>query len=109
MILDFLDSNPKILDKGSRIDDQARVRLLSLICDRDIIQKDVDDAELAVRVMAEIREATGDVFDKDGKVSHDDCAETKEVLRRFKEQVIEQSARSEQDRVEWEESWPFDD
>lgn len=108
MILDFLEAHPKCLDAGGRIDDQARNRLLSLIRDRDIIQKDVDGAKMAARVMADIREEMGDIFDKAGRVSHDDYDETMEVLSRFKEQVFEKFARSEQDRVEWQKSWPFD-
>lgn len=109
MILMFLKEHPEILDTDPQAENPAKERLRALMRDRDIIKKDAADAEVAMHVMKEIREAMGDLFPVYGQVPHDKYEESKKMLREIKEQVIEQFARSEQDRIAWQESWPFED
>ena len=50
----------------------------------------------------------GDLFPDNWFVRHEQYDEALNALGQLKEQVIETFAKSEEDRVAWEESWPFD-
>ncbi len=39
----------------------------------------------------------------------EDYEEVKDALRQMKEQVIETFARNEQEKILWQQEWPFDD
>lgn len=108
-ILEFLDTHPEIFNTADGVHDPARQRLLSLIRDRETIKNDSQDAQVAVQAMTAVREAMGGLFPDHGQVHHDNYDEIKEMLRDMKEQVIDQCAETEQDRIAWQESWPFDD
>lgn len=71
------------------------------------------DAEAATRgmdAMSGIREALGELYPEDGVLSSpQEYDEVKEALRQMKEQIIEQYANNDEERAEWEKSWPWDD
>ena len=50
----------------------------------------------------------GDLFPEQGLVRHDQYDEAKHALGQIKEQVIEDFAQGEEDRIAWHRSWPFD-
>lgn len=108
MIVDFLESHEDILADDT-IDPTSRDRLRALGRDRENMLKDAEDAERAVELMEGVQGAMGELFPLHGQVSHDRYDETKEALREIKEQVIGRFAQTEQDRMEWQKAWPFDD
>lgn len=42
-------------------------------------------------------------------ITHEKYDEAKYMLQQFKVRVIEEIARKEQEKLAWEEAWPFDD
>ena len=108
MILDLLESHEDVMEDDT-LNAASRRRLWALISNRDLIRKDAQDAERAVEVMAEVRSIMGELYPLHGQVSHGRYHETKEALRKMKEQIIGQYAQTEQDRLAWQRAWPFDD
>lgn len=73
------------------------------------IMSDIEAATLGMRAMSGIKDALGDLFPERGLVRPERHEEARDALKQMKEQVIEQSAHSEEERVAWVKSWPFDD
>jgi len=64
-------------------------------------------ATLGMEAMRSIKESIGDLFPEQGIVRPDQYEEAQYALQQMKEQVIATFANSEQERLEWEEYWPF--
>lgn len=74
------------------------------------IHANVEMSSRAIDLMAQVRDVLGDLFPKRGiLVRSEDYDETKEALRQVKEDVIEEYAKTEEDKKEWERVWPWDD
>lgn len=68
------------------------------------------DAEGSVRgmeVMCSIKESIGEIFPEKGMVRVDQYEEALDALEQMKDQVIKESASSEQDKEVWLKGWPF--
>lgn len=73
------------------------------------MHRDLEATKDSMHVMDKIKEHMGDLFPERGIVRHEQYEDAKAVLRRVKQQVIEDFSRSDEDRRAWEEEWPFDD
>lgn len=66
-------------------------------------------AQAGADAMGRIQQTLGDLFPEQGVMRHDQYDEAKRALGQIKEKVNEEFARSEEDRIAWHKSWPFDD
>ena len=107
--IELLESGSDIVNLSDPADGSSQARRAALLADRDSILQYVETAQAGSDVMKRIQQTMGDLFPGQGLVRYDQYDETKHALGQIKEQVIEEFARSEEDRVAWHQSWPFDD
>lgn len=60
-------------------------------------------------IMNTIKESLSELFPKKGIVRHNQYDEAKLKLRQVKTDILNQLAKSPQERSLWETAWPFDD
>ena len=71
-----------------------------------------DDEAGAIRgmeYMELVKQTLGDLWPEKGIVRHDQYNESKEALRQAKLQLFDQLGLDEQERIDWDLAWPFDD
>ncbi|KAL9103362.1 MAG: hypothetical protein Q9163_001574 [Psora crenata] len=73
------------------------------------IESDVEGALRGMQAMNAVQETLGDLFPELGAVQPERYEETKDALRQVKPQVIDDFAKTEEEKQAWEETWPFDD
>lgn len=56
-----------------------------------------------------VKQTLGDLWPEKGIVRHDQYNESKEALRQAKLQLFDQLGLNEQERIDWDLAWPFDD
>ncbi|KAF2757486.1 hypothetical protein EJ05DRAFT_465617 [Pseudovirgaria hyperparasitica] len=71
------------------------------------IAAELEGAEEGMNLMSSIRDSIGELFPEQGIVRHDQYDETLDALAQMKTQIIEQFAKNEQEKEEWERLWPF--
>ena len=62
-----------------------------------------------MQTMNAVQNTLGDLFPKLGAVRAERYDETQNALRQVKPQVIDEFAKTEQEKDAWENAWPFDD
>lgn len=75
--------------------------------DKEAIEADVEGAIRGMEAMQSVKETIGDLFPEKGIVRPDQYEEALDAMEQMKEQVIEEFAKSEQDKEEWRRLWPF--
>jgi hypothetical protein len=108
-IIELVESGSEIVALSDPTDEASRARRAALMADKDSVWQYWEAAQAGMEVMGRIRQTMGDLFPEQGVVRHDQYDEAKRALGQIKEKVIEQYTRSEEDRVAWQRSWPFDD
>lgn len=108
-IIELIESGSDIVKLSGPAGGSPQARRAALLADRDSILRYAEAAQSGSDVMKVIQQTIGDLFPEQGLVKHDQYDEAKHELGQIKEQVIEEFARSEEDRVAWHQSWPFDD
>ena len=73
------------------------------------IESDVEGAFRGIQTMNAVQNTLGDLFPELGAVRPERYNETKDALRQVKPQVIDEFAKTEQEKDAWEKAWPFDD
>lgn len=108
-ITELIESGSDIVKLSGPADRSSQARRAALLADRDSILRYAEAAQAGSDVMERIKQTIGDLFPEQGLVRHEQYDEAKHALGQIKEQVIAEFARSEEDRVAWHQSWPFDD
>lgn len=72
------------------------------------IKVDMRAAEKSLSLMNEVKDVMGDLFPSNGYVPESQYERTKSAFLQMKAQVIALFAKTEEDRLVWEEEWPFD-
>jgi hypothetical protein len=73
-------------------------------------EADGEKAVLGIQWMTGIGDALGsDLFPLRGCVDPENYDEAKNALQQCKDQVMEEFAKTEEDRKAWDEAWPWDD
>ncbi|KAF2275182.1 uncharacterized protein EI97DRAFT_420759 [Westerdykella ornata] len=75
--------------------------------EREELEAEVEGVVRGMEAMRAIREGIGELFPEQGIVRHELYDESVNALGQMKEQVIEEFARSEEERRVWERMWPF--
>ncbi|KAF2855758.1 hypothetical protein T440DRAFT_485848 [Plenodomus tracheiphilus IPT5] len=75
--------------------------------EREEIDADVEGAVRGMEAMRGIRDSLGDLFPEQGIVRPDQYEETLNALAHIKDQVIQEFAKTEHEREEWQRVWPF--
>ena len=73
------------------------------------IQDDAEKSMRGIHIMNKFKARLGPLWPDKDAVSHQNYSEAKAALRELKGEVIAEFARSEEDRLEFEKLWPFDD
>ena len=73
------------------------------------IESDVEGALHGMQTMNDVKETLGDLFPELGAVRPERYEAAKDALRQVKPQVIDEFAKTEQEKDAWEQAWPFDD
>ncbi|KAF7191602.1 Altered inheritance of mitochondria protein 9, mitochondrial [Pseudocercospora fuligena] len=73
------------------------------------VEADAERAGYGMHLMNEVKAATGDLFPVHGCVRTENYDATKQILRHYKEQIIEELAETDAERAVWEDLWPWDD
>lgn len=76
--------------------------------EKDQVNRDLEASRHSMDVMNEIRNVLGTLFPAKGLVRHDQYDEATDALRQVRDQVIDEFAKTEEDRKVWLEQWPFD-
>lgn len=74
-----------------------------------IIQDDCEKSMRGMEIMNDFRARLGPLWPDKDAVSHDLYQDAKAALRELKDEVIEEFARSQDDKLEFKKLWPFDD
>ena len=77
--------------------------------DKAQIKSDVEGVLRGMQTMTAVQNTLGDLFPELGAVRPEHYDETKDALRQVKPQVINDFAKTEQEKDAWEKAWPFDD
>jgi hypothetical protein len=72
------------------------------------IESDVEGTLRGMQTMNAVQETLGDLFPELGAVRPERYDETKDALQQVKPQVIDEFAKTEQEKEAWEKAWPFD-
>lgn len=72
------------------------------------IKTDLEAAEKSLSLMNEVKEVMGDLFPDNCHVPESQHEKTKNAFLQMKAQVMAIIAKTEEDRLAWEEEWPFD-
>ncbi|GIK01425.1 hypothetical protein Aspvir_005461 [Aspergillus viridinutans] len=75
----------------------------------DSINEDASGAIRAMELMRSLRESLGELWPDKGVVRPEQYDDAKRLLQQAKTELIDQLASSEEERIAWQESWPFDD
>jgi hypothetical protein len=108
-VLELLEAGSSIVTPSAASDGVSQARRAALLTHKCSIMKYADAALAGSDVMEQIQQTLGDLFPEQGVVRHDQYDETKRALGQIKKKVIEEFARSEEDKVAWHHSWPSDD
>lgn len=108
-IMELIESGSDIVKLSDPTDGSSQARRAVLLADRDSILQYAESAQAGSDVMKQIQQIMGDMFPEQGLMRHDQYDAAEHALGQIKEQVIEEFAQSEEDRVAWHWSWPFDD
>lgn len=107
--VELIESGSDIVALSDPEDRDSRARRAALLADKDDILEYMETVQAGMDVMGRIPRTMGDLFPEQGVVRHDQYEEAKRALGQIKERVIEEFARSEEDRAGWHRSWPFND
>ncbi|KAF2182372.1 hypothetical protein K469DRAFT_232463 [Zopfia rhizophila CBS 207.26] len=75
--------------------------------EREEIEAQVEGVVCGMEAMRGVRESIGELFPEQAIVKSDQYEEALDALTQMKEQVIDEYARTEEDREAWEKMWPF--
>lgn len=75
--------------------------------DRNTIEKDIADSFTGMQAMQGVFDAMGDLAPEKGLVRHDQYDEACSALSQLKAQIVEQFARTDEEKRVWEKVWPF--
>ncbi|KZF23958.1 hypothetical protein L228DRAFT_208790 [Xylona heveae TC161] len=73
------------------------------------IEQDVSGSIKGMELMRDLRKLLGEAWPEKGVVPHDQYDQAKALLKQAKMETIGRMAHSEDERVAWSKSWPFDD
>jgi hypothetical protein len=93
----------------SPTDGPSQARRAALLADKHSTMQYMEAAQAGKDVVGRIQQTLGDLFPEQGVVRHDQYDEAKRALGQIKDKVINEFARSEEDRIAWRRAWPFDD
>ncbi|KAH7087483.1 kinase-like domain-containing protein [Paraphoma chrysanthemicola] len=77
------------------------------VAERKEMEAQVEGVIRGMEAMRAIHDALGELFPEQGVVKPEQYDEALDALGQMKEQVIEEFARTEEERRQWEEAWPF--
>lgn len=75
----------------------------------EAIAEDATGAIRAMDLMQKLKESLGQLWPEKGVVPHDQYDQVKMHMGKAKAEMIDDLARSQEERVEWEKSWPYRD
>ncbi|APA11638.1 hypothetical protein sscle_08g064080 [Sclerotinia sclerotiorum 1980 UF-70] len=75
--------------------------------ERQIMEANVECVMRGMEAMESIKESIGELFPEQGIVRPDQYEEALDALEQMKDQVIEEFARSEEEKEIWLKEWPF--
>jgi len=108
-VIELVESASAITEVCDPANGAVQARRAALLADKGSIMKFAEEAQTGSDVMERIQQTLGELFPEQGVVRHDQYDETKRALGQIKKRVIEELARSEEDKAAWHHSWPFDD
>lgn len=74
------------------------------------IEHDLVASQHGMRLMDSVKANVGDLFPEKGiVVNHDQYEDSKNALRQVKLELYEQLGLDDEEKAEWDSSWPFDD
>ena len=74
----------------------------------DSINEDVAAVVRGMELMQNLRQSLGELWPEKGIVRPEQYDQVKRLLRQAKIEMIDQLAHSEEERIAWERSWPYD-
>jgi len=75
--------------------------------ERNEISADVEGATRGMELMQSLKDSLEDLFPEHGIVKPEQYEEALDALRQMKEQIVEEYAKTEEDREMWDRQWPF--
>lgn len=73
------------------------------------MELDAEAADIGIQLMNDLRESLGPKWPDHGAVGHEDYEETKSLLSKEKQRLMQKLELDEQEKREFKKLWPFDD